>query len=165
MSRYRANRGAYAPQRIPEPFIVNQADENMVMTDTTAGVMTALGEYRVPLGTNILLSPHNVLAMQLFDTVGAAIEPTAEIRLELRSPLGGGEAEPLVAPTLYELFAPAGVGEFRHTEKLVRLQISQHRFVIEQAYIALQVRSDVVVDAGRSFFEIRAHDLPANRGY
>ncbi|MBT9148526.1 MAG: hypothetical protein DDT32_02301 [Syntrophomonadaceae bacterium] len=121
--------------------------------------MSDLFSYRVPLGSNILLSPDNVLAIHLLNLAGAAIEPTAQVRVELRSPVGGGEAEPILGATLYQTFAPGGIGEFRHIEQLVTLQIPAPRQVIEQAFIVVQAQSAVVIDATRSWFELRTQEV------
>ncbi len=142
-----------------EPLVINQRDENIVRSNTLAGVMSDIFSYRVPLGTNIQLNPSDILCIHLLGTTGLAIEATAQVRVELRSPLGGGEAEPILGATLYQTFAPGGIGEFRHTERLVTLQIPAPRMVIELAFIVIQAHSAVVVDATRSWFELRTHEI------
>ncbi len=142
-----------------EPFVINQGDDNITRTNTLAGVMSDLYTYRVPLGSNIILSPDNVLAIHLLNPAGAVIEPTAQVRVELRSPVGGGEAEPILGATLYQTFAPGGIGEFRHTERLVTLQIPAPRQVIEQAFIVIQAQSTGIISAALSWFELRTQEV------
>ena len=143
-----------------EPFVINQKDENITLTNTLPNVMSDLFVYRVPLGSNILLNPSDVLALHLLVVGGGAAEPTTQVRMELRSPVGGGEAEPILGNMLYQMFTPTpGIGEFRHVERLVTLQIPATRRVIEQAYIAVQAKSVSVIDASLCWFELRTHEI------
>ena len=139
-----------------EPFVINQQDDDITQSNTTAATMSDWMVYRVPKGYTIILSSEDVLAIDC-DTTGAAVcANISQVQLEYRDATGESK-KLLLGPMQYASFAASGVGEFKDEDKLIHLEITEPVRVRAREYIAVMIKDATGADKDTTWFELRTH--------
>lgn len=125
-------------------FSINQNDANITSANGTVAIMSDIYKFTVPLGTNILLRPEDIVCMYAKDA-GAEAVATDSWQLVAKDP--NSLTTEVIASGIY-----AQIKEFQDRTKVFKLGVS--KLLDSQYILSLQFKATTVLVVASCYFTV-----------